>query len=119
MMRTTATRQGDKWIINGRKWFITGAGVARHFILIARTSHDARKALTAFLFDAGQPGWPIERRIPIMGPEEHCRHWELVIHGLEIPHGNPLMEVGGCQNQSPVRMGSGAAAQLLRRVGLA
>ena len=55
MMRTTATRQGDKWLIHGRKWFITGAGAAQHFILIARTSDDARKGLSAFLFDADQP----------------------------------------------------------------
>ena len=34
---TRARRRGDRWVINGRKWFITGAGVAQHFILIART----------------------------------------------------------------------------------
>src|SRR5688572_26643573 len=50
MMRTTATRKGDQWVIRGRKWFITGAGVAQHFILIAKTSDDPRKGLTAFLF---------------------------------------------------------------------
>src|SRR5918993_5613991 len=53
MMRTRARRVGDRWVIEGRKWFITGAGVARHFILMARTSDDARKGLTAFLFDSG------------------------------------------------------------------
>ena len=53
-----------------RKWFITGAEGAQHFILLARTSDDERKGLTAFLFDAKQTGWRIERRIPIMGPEE-------------------------------------------------
>ena len=53
------------------KWFITGAGVAQPFILIAKTSGDKRKGLTAFLFDRDQPGWRIVRRVPIMGPEEH------------------------------------------------
>ena len=65
---TKAEKRGDKWIITGRKWFITGAEGAQHFILIARTGDDERKGLTAFLFDASQPGWRIERRIPIMGP---------------------------------------------------
>ena len=62
MMLTTATRNGDKWVIRRRKGFITGAGVAQHFILIAKTSDDKRKGLTAFMFDRDQPGWRIVRR---------------------------------------------------------
>src|SRR5689334_679439 len=61
MIRTRAERRGDKWVITGRKWFITGAGVAEHFILIARTSDDQRRGLTAFLFHRDQPGWHIVR----------------------------------------------------------
>ena len=74
MMLTTATRAGDTWTVNGDKWFITGAEAASHFILLARTSDDPRKGLTAFLFNRDQPGWEIIRRIPIMGPEEHGGH---------------------------------------------
>ena len=77
MIRTTAEKRGDHYVITGRKWFITGAEEAQHFILIARTSDDPRKGLTAFLFDRDQPGWRIERRIGIMGPEEHGGHCEL------------------------------------------
>ena len=40
MIRTRAEKKGDNWVIHGHKWFITGAGVADHFILIARTSDD-------------------------------------------------------------------------------
>src|SRR6058998_92615 len=46
MIRPRAERNGDRWIVHGRKWFITGADVAAHFILIARTSEDARRCLT-------------------------------------------------------------------------
>ena len=74
MMRTVAVRKGGSYVIQGRKWFITGADAAQHFILMARTSDDARKGLTAFLFDRDQPGWHITRRIGIMGPEEHGGH---------------------------------------------
>ena len=45
---------------------------------MARTSHHPRNGLTAFLFDRDEPGWRIERRIEIMGPEEHGGHCELV-----------------------------------------
>src|SRR5262249_56209532 len=74
MIRTRAEKKGDNWVIRGHKWFITGAGVADHFILVARTSDDQRRGLTAFLYHRDEPGWRILRRIPIMGPEEHGAH---------------------------------------------
>ncbi|WP_043351258.1 acyl-CoA dehydrogenase family protein, partial [Methylobacterium sp. B1] len=83
MIQTRAERRGDRYVVTGRKWYITGAEEAAHFILMARTSDDARKGLTAFLFHRDQPGWRILRRIPIMGPEEHGGHCELLFEGLE------------------------------------
>ena len=118
-MQTTATREGDLWIIRGRKWFITGAGVARHFMLIARTSDDARKGLSCFLFDADQPGWRIVRRIPIMGPEEHGGHCELEFDGLEIPDENRLMEVGDGLKLTQIRLGSARLTHCMRWLGMA
>src|SRR5262247_4828483 len=50
MIMTKAERKGDKWVIRGRKWFITGADEAKNFIVVARTSDDKRRGLTAFLF---------------------------------------------------------------------
>jgi acyl-CoA dehydrogenase len=44
MIRTRAQKQGNTWVIHGHKWFITAAGIADHFILVARTSDDARRA---------------------------------------------------------------------------
>ncbi|HEY5167753.1 MAG TPA: acyl-CoA dehydrogenase family protein, partial [Pseudolabrys sp.] len=64
MMKTRAVKKGDRYIITGRKWFITGAEGAAHHILIARTSDDPRRGLTAFLHHKDQPGWRILRRIP-------------------------------------------------------
>ena len=118
-MRTTATRRGDGWVIDGHKWFITGAGVARHFILIARTSDDPRKGLTAFLFDAGQPGWEITRRIPIMGPEEHGGHCELKFDGLEIGDENRLMAVGEGLKVTQIRLGRARLTHCMRWLGMA
>jgi acyl-CoA dehydrogenase len=119
MMLTTAEKKDDKWIIRGRKWFITGAGVAQHFILIAKTSADKRKGLTAFLFDRDQPGWRIVRRIPIMGPEEHGGHCEMEFDGLEIPDENRLMNVGDGLKVAQIRLGTARLTHCMRWLGLA
>ena len=119
MMLTTAERDGDQWRINGRKWFITGAGEAQHFILVARTSDDERRGLTAFLFDADQPGWEIERRIPIMGPEEHGGHCELRFDDLVVPDEQRLMEVGEGLKATQIRLGTARLTHCMRWLGMA
>ena len=119
MMLTRAERQGDKWIVNGRKWFITGAETAAHFILVARTSDDPRKGLTAFLHHRDQPGWRIERRIPIMGPEEHGGHCEIVYEGLEIDDGDRLMGIGDGLKATQIRLGTARLTHCMRWLGLA
>jgi acyl-CoA dehydrogenase len=116
---TKATRTNSGWRIHGRKWFITGAGAAKHFILIARTADDARKGLSAFLFHADQPGWEIVRRIPIMGPEEHGGHCELLFDGLEIPDENLLMNVGDGLKLTQIRLGPARLTHCMRWLGLA
>jgi acyl-CoA dehydrogenase len=119
MMLTTARRRDDRWIVEGRKWFITGAGEAKHFILVARTSDDARKGLTAFLFDRDQPGWRITRRIPILGPEEHGGHCELEFDRLEIPDENRLLGVGDGLKVTQIRLGTARLTHCMRWLGLA
>ncbi len=119
MMLTTATRKGKKWVIKGRKWFITGAGVAAHFILIARTSDDPRKGLSAFLYHHDDPGWRIVRRIPILGPEEHGGHCELEFDGLEIPDENRLLEVGDGLKITQIRLGTARLTHCMRWLGMA
>lgn len=108
----------DRWRITGRKWFITGAGNAKHFILMARTSDDERKGLTAFLFHADSPGWEIVRRIPIMGPEEHGGHCELVFDGLEIPDEDRLLGIGDGLKVTQMRLGVARLTHCMRWLGL-
>jgi acyl-CoA dehydrogenase len=119
MIRTKAERIGGKWVISGRKWYITGAGIASHFILMARTSDDARKGLTAFLFHKDQPGWRIVRRIPIMGPEEHGGHCELEFDGLEVADDDVLMGVGDGLKVTQIRLGPARLTHCMRWLGLA
>ncbi|HVZ01546.1 MAG TPA: acyl-CoA dehydrogenase family protein [Dongiaceae bacterium] len=119
MMLTTATKKGDTWVIKGHKWFITGAGVADHFILLARTSDDPRRGLTTFLFHKDQPGWELKRRIPIMGPEEHGGHCELIFDGLEIKDSERLMEVGEGMKAVQIRLGVARLTHTMRWLGMA
>jgi acyl-CoA dehydrogenase len=122
MIRTRAERRGDSWVVTGRKWFISGADIARHFILIARTDPDPaerRRHLTAFLFDRDQPGWRIVRRIKNMGPDEHGGVCELEFDGLEIPDENRLMEVGDGLRAIQIRLGPARLTHCMRWLGLA
>ena len=119
MMKTTATKKDDSWSIQGHKWFITGAEAAQHFLLVARTSDDPRKGLTAFMFDRDQPGWGIVRRIPIMGPEEHGGHCELMFTDLEIPDENRLLEVGDGLKVVQIRLGTARLTHCMRWLGMA
>jgi acyl-CoA dehydrogenase len=119
MIATRAERRGDRYVVSGTKWFITGAEEARHFILIARTSDDPRRGLTAFLYHGDQPGWRIVRRIPIMGPEEHGGHCELAFEGLEIPAENVLLGEGQGLKVTQIRLGPARLTHCMRWLGLA
>lgn len=119
MMKTTAKKIGDKWVIHGRKWFITGAATSSHFILLARTSTDPRRELTTFLFHKDQPGWRIVRRIGIMGPEEHGGHCELEFDGLEIADEDRLLDVGRGMKVVQTRLGTARLTHCMRWLGMA
>ena len=117
MMKTRAVKKGDRYIVTGRKWFITGAEGAAHHILIARTSDEPRRGLTAFLHHKDQPGWRILRRIPIMGPHEHGGHCEIEYDGLEIPEENILLNVGDGLRVTQIRLGPARLTHCMRWLG--
>lgn len=118
MMMTRAVRDGDVYRITGRKWFITGADGASHFILMARTSDDPRRGLTAFMFHKDTPGWRIIRRIPIMGPEEHGGHCEIEFDGMEVPASDILGGEGRGLKVTQVRLGVARLTHCMRWLGL-
>ncbi|HZP75108.1 MAG TPA: acyl-CoA dehydrogenase family protein [Pseudolabrys sp.] len=117
MIKTFAEKKGDRYIIRGRKWFITGADGAAHFILVARTSDDKRRGLTAFLYHKDQPGWRILRRIPIMGPEEHGGHCEIEFDGLEVAEENVLLREGDGLRITQLRLGPARLTHCMRWLG--
>jgi acyl-CoA dehydrogenase len=119
MIQTRAEKRGARYVVTGRKWFITGAEEASHFILMARTSEDPRYGLSALLFHKDQPGWRIVRRIPIMGPEEHGGHCELEFDGLEIPEEDLLLGEGRGLKVTQIRLGPARLTHCMRWLGLA
>ena len=118
MMLTRAEKHGGKYIVHGRKWFISGADGAAHFILVARTSDDPRNGLSAFLYHKDQPGWRIVRRIATMGPEELGGACELEFDGLEIPEENRLLDEGDGLRLTQIRLGPARLTHCMRWLGL-
>ena len=119
MMLTTAERRNDRYVIHGRKWFISGAAVASHFILMARTSDDPRRGLSAFVYHRDDPGWRIVRRIENMGPDEHGGVCELEFDGLEIPIEHRLLEEGDGLRITQIRLGPARLTHCMRWLGMA
>ena len=119
MMLTRAEKRGEKYIVHGRKWFISGADGASHFILVARTSDDPRRGLSAFLFHRTSPAGASLRRVPTMGPEELGGACELDFDGLEIPEENRLMEEGDGLRLTQIRLGPARLTHCMRWLGLA
>jgi acyl-CoA dehydrogenase len=120
LIETTATRDGHDWVINGRKWFITGARGARFAILIARTSRDPevpQAGSTAFLVDLPAEGWEIVRDIETLaGSHNHC---EIQITDLRVPEVNVLGGLGQGHLLGQYRLGPARLAHCMRWIGQA
>jgi len=90
-MKTRAVLEGDQWVLNGRKIWITNARRADFIIVMARVGNDARQGgITSFIVEKGTPGFIIEREIPMLGGEAT---YEIVFEDCRIPHDSVLGEV--------------------------
>ncbi len=117
-IQTKAVKDGDDWVINGHKWFISGAKGARFAILIAQTDPDAdpiQARNSAFLVDLPSPGWEIVRDIDTMaGQGNHC---EIRITDLRVPATNMLGERGHGHLLGQYRLGPARLAHCMRWIG--
>ena len=121
LIRTNAVQDGDEWVINGHKWFISGAARASFAILIARTELDvpegARGANTAFIVDLPAPGWDNVREISTMhGPGGHS---EIVISELRVNDGQILGGRGNGHQLGQYRLGPARLAHCMRWIAQA
>ena len=87
---TTAEREGDGWVVNGEKWFVTGGESADFFIVLARTGSEQ----TLFLVDVDTPGLEIVRAPRFMHDPYLYQHPEIRLAGCRVPDENRI-ESGG------------------------
>src|SRR3954466_4604684 len=93
-MRTTARREGDEYVLNGSKRFITNAGVAQLYTVFAKTDPDAGHAgISAFVVEADAPGFEVARLEPKMGISGSTTG-ELTFDDVRVPAANLLGEEG-------------------------
>jgi alkylation response protein AidB-like acyl-CoA dehydrogenase len=93
--KTTAVRDGNDWILNGTKIFITNAGEAETYVVFARTDKAAKKhhGITAFIVEKGTPGFSFGKKEKKMGIRSSPT-MELVYENCRIPKENLLGEEG-------------------------
>ncbi len=120
LIQTRAVPDGDDWVINGHKWFISGARGARFAILIARTEDDPelpQAGNSAFLVDLPSDGWEIVRDVETMsGSHNHC---EIRIRNLRVPAANMLGGRGQGHLLGQARLGPARLAHCMRWIGQA
>ena len=93
-LRTTATRRGDGWVLNGSKAFITNAGAADLYVVMARTSDaPGARAISAFLVEASMPGVRPQPPLHKMGLRGSWTA-ELLLDGVVVPGENMLAAEG-------------------------
>jgi acyl-CoA dehydrogenase len=116
-MQTTAVRDGDHWVINGEKWFSSGASISQLCLLMAKTDPDAprHQQFTTFLVELPNPGYQILRDIPTMDEQFHHQyddevtmgHAEVRINDLVVADKNVLGGLGMGFSMGQHRLGYG------------
>jgi acyl-CoA dehydrogenase len=120
LIRTAAYQDGEEWVINGHKWFTSGASGAKFAILIARTEDNPdlpQAANSAFIIDLPSEGWNNLRDIQTMsGGHNHC---EIVMEDLRVHDRQMLGGRGQGHLLGQVRLGPARLAHCMRWVGQA
>jgi acyl-CoA dehydrogenase len=117
-IQTHAEKQGDNWVINGHKWFISGAHGAKFAIVIARTdpeAHPPQARNSAFIVDLPNPGFEIVRDIDTMaGRGNHC---EIRFNNCVVTADSMLGPRGQGHTLGQVRLGPARLAHCMRWIG--
>ena len=93
--QTTAVLDGEEWVLNGSKIFITNGGKASVYVIIAMTDKSqGNKGISAFIVEAGTPGFEIGKKELKMGIRGSATT-ELIFTNCRIPKANLLGKIGG------------------------
>jgi acyl-CoA dehydrogenase len=120
-LRTTAVADGDQWVIDGHKWFSSGAEGAAFAIVMAVSEPEAppHRRMSQIIVPADAPGVRIVRAIPVFGHRgsgwnTHC---EVRFEGVRVPLGNLLGERGDGFRIAQRRLGPGRIHHVMRWLG--
>ena len=116
-MQTSAVKDGDNWVLNGEKWFSSGASVSDVALVMAKTDPDAprHKQFTTFLVELPNPGYRILRDVPVWGEEftpqyegeNTMGHAEIRIENLVVSEKNIVGGLGNGFSMGQHRLGYG------------
>jgi len=120
LIKTHAYQDGDEWVINGHKWFISNAHRAQFAILVARTEDDPelpQAANTAFIVDTSAEGWNEVREVETM--HGSTGHSEILIEDLRVPADRMLGGRGQGHMLGQYRLGPARLAHCMRWIAQA
>jgi acyl-CoA dehydrogenase len=120
-LRTTAVQSGDEWIINGHKWFTSGAIGSAFAIVMAVTEQtaDAHHRASMILVPTDTRGFNIVRSVPVMGSGGVGGHCEVRFEDCRAPVTNLLGELGQGFKLAQARLGPGRIQHCMRWIGAA
>jgi len=116
-------RDGDEYVLNGRKWWISGAASARCaiFIVMGKTDPEASRhqQQSMILVPRGTPGLTIVRNLPVFGYTDREGHCELRFEDVRVPATNLIAEEGMGFAIAQARLGPGRIHHCMRCIGMA
>ena len=122
-IQTRIERDGDEWVINGRKWWISGTGDPRCQIgiLVGKTDPSAvsHEQQSMILLPLDAPGIKVLRDLTVFGYNDREGHCEVVLDNVRVPAENLLGTFGGGFAMSQARLGPGRIHHCMRSVGAA
>ncbi|MDD3352974.1 acyl-CoA dehydrogenase family protein [Zoogloea sp.] len=116
MLQTTAVKDGDDYVINGRKWFITGATGAHYAIIMAKMEDGSA---TMFLSDMDKPGITVERSMDALDACFTGGHGVVSFDNLRVPASDVLGEIGQGFRYAQVRLAPARLTHCMRWLGQA